>query len=160
MDYLTTRELSKLKGCSMQILQKQIKDGKIFAEKKPHPQNKQLCYMIPVSALPEDLQAKYYAKMKQDAGLAPELTEEKAEKLQKIKRPSRSFEEVSAYERKQLHCWCEILEDWQNRRSQYKSKTEVDKNFVGECKLKYEDIEISELILYRKWSAYKSNNYD
>ena len=33
----------------MQILQKQIKDGKIFAEKKPHPQNKQPCYMIPVS---------------------------------------------------------------------------------------------------------------
>ena len=55
LDYLTTKELSELKGCSMQILQKQIKNGKIFAEQQPHPQNKQLCYMIPVSALSEDL---------------------------------------------------------------------------------------------------------
>ena len=160
MDYLTTKELAELKGCSERHAKRLVKDGKIKGEIKFDSVIKQERYFIAVRTLPEDLQAKYYAKLKKDSGLAPELTEEKAEKLQKIKRPSRSFEELSADERNQLQRWCEILEDWQNRRSQYKSKTEFDKNFVGECKLKYEGIEISERILYRKWSAYKSNNYD
>lgn len=161
MDYLTVREVAELKGCSMQILQKHIKEGKIFAERKPHPQNKQPCYMIPVSALPEDLQAKYYAKLKADAGLAPELKNSSETVLkQRSKRVQRTFEELSEAERTKYNFWCRLLEEWQARRSQYRSKTDFDKNFVGECRLKYEDIEISTDILYRKWTAYKNNDIE
>ncbi len=160
MDYLTVTEMANLKNCSIQYIKRICKEGKIQAELQPHPQNKQPCYMIPISVLPDDLQARYYAKLKRDAGLEPELTEEKPEKPQKTRKPSRSFEELSADERTRLNFWCELLQEWQGRRSQYKSKTEFDRNFVGECRLKYEGIEISEHILYRKWSAYKSNDYD
>ncbi len=106
------------------------------------------------------MQIKYYAKLKKDAGLAPELTEDKPEKQPKTRKPSRSFEELSISEHEKLNFWCDLLQEWQSRRSQYKNKTEFDKNFVGECHLKYEGIEISERILYWKWTAYKNNDYD
>lgn len=160
MDYLTTKELADLKGCSERYVRKLIKNGEIFSESIINTSNGHTCHSIPVSALSEYLQAKYYAKIRKDTGLAPELTENKPEKQPKTKKPSRSFEELSADERTQLNFWCELLKEWQSRRSQYKRKTEFDKNFVGECRLKYEDIEISERILYRKWTAYKNDDFD
>ena len=114
MDYLTVAEMADLKNCKGRMK-----------------------YMIPVSALSEDIQAKYYAKIKKDAGLAPEVIEDKPEKPVKSKKQSRRFEELSADERIKLSLWCELLQEWQSRRLQYKSKTEFDKNFVGECRLKY-----------------------
>lgn len=160
MDYLTVKETAELKGCSERYIRKLIGNGDIFSESIINISNGHTCYSIPVSSLPEDLQAKYYAKLKKDTGLAPELTEDKLEKPRKARKISRSFEELSSDEREKLNFWCELLEEWQSRRSQYKSKTEFDHNFVGECRLKYEDIEISERILYRKWSAYKDKDYD
>lgn len=57
MDYLTVKEVAELKGCSERYIKRLCKEQKIQIELQPHPQNKQLCYMIPISALPEDLQA-------------------------------------------------------------------------------------------------------
>lgn len=81
LDYLTVTEMANLKKCSIQYVKRICKEGKIKTELQPHPQNKQPCYMIPVSALSEDLQARYYARLKKDTGLAPELMEGKPEKL-------------------------------------------------------------------------------
>ena len=159
MDYLTVAEFAELKNCYVQYIQQYCKDGKIQTEQRLNCKGR-MKYLIPVSALPEDLQAKYYARLKKDTGLEPELTKDKPEKPIKAKKTSRGFEELSAEERTRLNFWCELLKEWQGRRSQYKSKTEFDHNFVGECRLKYDGIEISERILYRKWNAYKSNNYD
>lgn len=75
MDYLTVKETAKLKNCAVQYIKKLCKDGKIKADLQPHPQNKQLCYMIPVSALPEDLQAKYYRQKRTESGVLPEKIE-------------------------------------------------------------------------------------
>lgn len=152
--------MAELKCCSISYISRLIKTNKIPAESTLNPETNKMHSLIPVSTLPEDLQAKYYARLKKDIGLAPELTEDKPEKPTKAKKPSRSFEELSADERTKLNFWCELLQEWQGRRAKYKSKTEFDHNFVGECRLKYEDIEISERILYRKWSAYKDDDYD
>ncbi|MDE5772380.1 MAG: Mu transposase C-terminal domain-containing protein [Ruminococcus sp.] len=160
MDYLTVKETAELKGCSERYIRKLIGDGEIFSESIINTSNGHTCHSIPVSALSEDLQAKYYAKLKKDTGLEPELTKNKPEKPTKARKTSRSFEELSADERTKLNFWCELLKEWQSRRLQYKSKTEFDRNFVGECRLKYEGIEISERILYRKWTAYKNDDYD
>ncbi|MDE6538884.1 MAG: hypothetical protein K2K66_01715, partial [Ruminococcus sp.] len=160
MDYLTVAEMAELKGCSISYISRLIKTSKIPAEFTLNSETNKMHSLIPVSALSEDLQAKYYAKLRKDTGLAPELIEDKPEKLTKTKKLSRSFEELSADERKRLNFWCGLLQEWQGRRSQYKSKTEFDKNFVGECRLKYDDIEISERILYRKWTAYKNDDFD
>lgn len=160
MDYLTVKETAELKGCSERYIRTLIGNGEIFSESIINVSNGHACHSIPVSALPEDLQARYYARLRKDTGLTPALTEDKHEKSTKAKKASRSLEELSADERTRLNFWCGLLKEWQGRRSQYKSKTEFDHNFIGECRLKYEGIEISERILYRKWSAYKDNDYD
>ncbi len=160
MDYLTMKEVADLKGCSWQNIQRLVKSNKLDFIQEMGCKGR-MKYLIPVSVLSEDLQAKYYAKMKKDSGLAPELKNEPETVLkQSPKRVQRTFEELSEEERTRLNFWCSLLEEWRARRSQYRNKTEFDYNFIGECRLKYEDIEISERILYRKWTAYKNNDYD
>lgn len=75
MDYLTVKETAELKGCSERYIKTLCKDGKIKADLQLHPQNKQLCYMIPVSALPEELQIKYYKQKRTESGILPEKIE-------------------------------------------------------------------------------------
>lgn len=123
MDYLTVKEYAELKGCKPQYIRKLILDGKLEAEQRPHPQNKQMCYMIPVSELPEDLKAKYYKKLKTDIELSPELKEPPVLKQHK-KAVKKCFEEYTAEEREEIALWCNILKDWQTRRVKYKNKCE------------------------------------
>lgn len=76
MDFLTVKEYAELKGCSERYIKRLCKEGKIPSEQRPHPQNKKLCYMIPVSALSEELQAKYYGRIKSDM-ILPDLKSDK-----------------------------------------------------------------------------------
>lgn len=160
MDYLTVKEAAELKGCSERYIKKLCKDGNIQAEVKPHPQNKQPCYMIPVSALPEELKTKYYKQLKAEARTAPELKEIGPLKPSKnvIKK---AFEEYSAEERTEIALWCKILREWQELRIKYKNKATVDADYVGKCRIEYgESINISIDILYRKYAAFRENNFD
>lgn len=157
MDYLTVKEVAELKGCSMQALQKRIKDGKLQAEHQVHPQNKRMCYMIPLSALPDELQQRYYKQQRLEAGLLPEVKEEK----KNAAKTQRSFEELSADERAEVNVWTDILKEWQGLRNGYNgSKVEFDKLYVGKCQLEHPDIKVSKDILYRKWSAYRNNDIE
>ncbi|MDE6035990.1 MAG: Mu transposase C-terminal domain-containing protein [Ruminococcus sp.] len=160
MEYLTVKELAELKGCSVSYISRLIKINKLSAESTLNPETNKIHSLIPISALSEDLQAKYYSRLKKDTGIKPESTKDKPDKPVKAKKKSRSFEELTTDERTRFKFWCELLKEWQSRRSQYKSKTEFDKNFIGECRLKYEGIEISKRILYRKWTAYKNDDFD
>lgn len=160
MNYLTVTEMAELKHCSVSYISRLIKTNKIPAKSALNPETNKMHSLIPISALPEELQIEYYSRLKKDTGLAPELMEDKSEKTKKVKKPSRNFEELSADERAKLNFWCELLKEWHSRRSGYKCKTEFDRNFIGECRLKYDGIEISENILYRKWTAYRNNDYD
>ena len=72
MDYLTVREVAEIKECSERYIKRLCKDGKIQAEQHIHPQNKGMCYMIPVSALSEQEQAIYYKQKRLEAGVVPE----------------------------------------------------------------------------------------
>ena len=145
MNYLTIKEVAELKECSVRYIRTLCSQGKIKTEIQPHPQNKKPCYMIPVTALPEELQVRYYSRLTKYTGI-PEKT-------------AVSIEELSADERIELNFWCGLLKEWQARRSKYGSKCEFDRNFIGECRLKYDNIKISTDILYRKWSAYRNNDY-
>lgn len=160
MDYLTVKETSELKGCSIRYINRLIKNGKMQAEMRFDDTIKQNCYFIPISALPEDLQAKYYAKLKVDAGLAPELKDDKTALKQRSKRVQRTFEELSEDERRQVNEWTEILKEWQGMRAGYQNKNEFDKLYVGKCQLEHQDMKISDDILYRKWRAYKDNDIE
>lgn len=162
MDYLTVKEAAELKNCSVQYIKKLCKDGAIQAEVKLHPQNKQPCYMIPVSALPEELKGKYYKQKKTETGILPEETEstEKTGLKYRSKGTQRSFDSFSAEEREKIQFWISLLNEWQAERSKRKDKTEFDKLFVAHQKYINADINISPDILYRKYSAYKNECYE
>lgn len=102
MDYLTVKETSELKGCSVRYINRLIKNGKMQAEIRFDDTIKQNCYFIPISALPEDLQAKYYAKLKKDVGLAPELKDNKTALKQSSKSVKKAFDEYSQAEREEM----------------------------------------------------------
>lgn len=117
--------------------------------------------MIPISALSENLQAKYYKQKRTEAGIMPEKTEfEQPVKEQGLKYHSkgtkRSFDSFSADERELIQFWINLLNEWQAERSKRKDKTEFDKIFAAHQKYLNADINISPDILYRKYSAYKS----
>ena len=160
MDYLTVEQFAELKGCSVSYISRLIKNDKITANKQFNPDTNKMRYMIPVSALPEELKTKYYKQLKAEARTAPELKEIGSLKPSKnvIKK---AFEEYTAEERTEIALWCKILREWQELRIKYKSKASIDADYVGKCRIEYgESIDISIDILYRKYAAFRENNFD
>ena len=157
MDYLTVKEAAELKGCSERYIKELCKSGKLQAEQQLNNKGRPK-YMIPVSALPEDLQAKYYARLHKEAGTAPELKEPVSKPVKKVfKKP---FEEYTEDQRKEIAMWCGILREWQEQRERYRKKTAFDADFCGMCRIRYDGIEISPDILYRKYAAFRNNDLD
>ena len=112
MDYLSVKELAELKGCSERYIKRICSTGKIFAEQQEHPQNHKMCYMIPITTLPEELQLKYYQRKRAENGVMPEPA---APKKQKAKRLL-TFENCTEEQRKAINFWTTILQDWQGQR--------------------------------------------
>lgn len=161
MEYLTVKEVAELKGCSERYVQKLVKEGNIASQTQLNLYNQQPCYMIPVSALPEQLQQKWYKRQRTEAGLLPELKEEQQKaSVSRAKTSQRTFEELSDAERREVNLWTEIVQEWQGLRSGYKSKTEFDKLYVGKCQLEHPEVKISVSILYRKWNAYRRGDME
>lgn len=164
MDYLTVKELASLKECSGQYIRKQIAVGAINANQVVNEVNGHTSYLIPVSSLSEDLQAKYYKQKRTEAGVMPEEAELEDSKDKPLKYRSkgtkRAFESFSAEERDKIKFWIDLLNEWQAERSKRKDKTEFDKIFVAHQKYLNTDINISPDILYRKYSAYKNEYYE
>lgn len=67
MEYLTVAKTADLKGCSERYIKKLCKDGKLSCNIEINDRNRPK-YMIPISSLPEGLQAKYYAQKRAEAG--------------------------------------------------------------------------------------------
>lgn len=160
MDYLTVKEVAELKGCSERYIKKLCKTGKLQAEQHTHPQNKGMCYMIPVSSLNETLQAKYYKQKRTETGVLPELKKDKTSPKYNLKATRTPFEEFSAKERETIAFWIDLLEEWQGERSKRQNKVEFDKIFVAHQKYIHPDLDISTSILYRKYNAYKNECLD
>ena len=72
MDYLSVKELAELKGCSERNIRDQIRKGKIYSEQVINDKNRHNCYAIPITALPEELQLKYYQRKRAENGVMPE----------------------------------------------------------------------------------------
>ena len=146
MDYLTVKEVAELKGCGERYIQQKCKQGTIECITETNLKNR-IKFKIPISALSEDLQAKYYARLKKETGLAPELKEEKEPLKKRLKGSEKAFEEYSEAERQEIAEWCDILREWQELRANYKKKTDFDSDFVGKCRIEPPNIQISESIL-------------
>ncbi|MDE5883986.1 MAG: DDE-type integrase/transposase/recombinase [Oscillospiraceae bacterium] len=140
-----------------------IRDSKIDFIEKINLCNNQPYYLIPVSALSEDLQAKYYKQKRTETGIMPEKKqpENSAETAFKYRLSgvSKAFEEFSETERLTIRFWIDKINEWLAGRSDRKDKTEFDKLFVVHQKYLHPEIEISVDILYRKYAAYKNGCY-
>ena len=157
MDYLTVKEVAELKGCSERYVQRLCKSGKIEFALYFDANNQQQSYSIPISALPDELQQRYYKRQRSDAGLLPEVKEKK----KTAAKEQRSFDELTADERAEVNVWTGILKEWQGLRNGYNgSKVEFDKLYIGKCQIEHPDIKVSKDILYRKWSAYRENDME
>lgn len=164
MDYLSVKEVAELKGCSVQYIKKIAHDGKIEAVRELNPQNNCMQYMIPVSALPEELQQRYYGGISVSTAPADKClpAAPTKETRQREKRDIGSF---SAAEREVISWWCELLRDWRIKRKGYESLAEGDMVFVAETKRICRDfmaahgIEISRDILYRKYKYFKAEDW-
>ena len=157
MDYLTVKEVAELKGCSERFIRKLINNGDLSSEEVVNRANGHKSHSIPISALPDELQQRYYKRQRSDAGLLPEVKE----KVKPAARKQRAFEELTADERAEVNVWTEILKEWQGLRNGYNgSKVEFDKLYIGKCQIEHPDIKVSKDILYRKWSAYRENDME
>ncbi len=158
MEYLTVKEMAELKGCSERYIKKLAQDGKIEAIQTVNEKSRPK-YLIPVSALSENLQVKYCRKLRTDENAPPEL-KAKTEVKQRKNAVKRSFEEYSEAERTEINRWVNILEQWHGMRARYAKKTEFDPMFCSKIKLEQPDICISPDILYKKYAAYKEQDFD
>lgn len=159
MDYITTKEAAELQGCTVRYIRMQCKAGKIECIEKPNEANGHTMYLIPVSALSEQAQHKYGKRLRESMQLLPETAESKPPAKRK-QREQKPLEAYSAQERDKIALWCQIIKDWMDTRASYGKRSEADPLFVAKCKLEHPELEISLDILYRKYAAYKQDDYD
>ena len=102
MDYLTAEEYAKIKNCSVQYARRLAQAGKVDCIQEMSCKGRPK-YLIPISALPENLQAKYYQQKKTESGILPDkvASENVSENALKtpikygLKDDYKSFEELS-----------------------------------------------------------------
>lgn len=159
MDYITTKEAAELQGCSDRTMRTKCKNGEIefVVQKSIRGTSK---YLIPVSALSEQAQHKYGKQLRESMQLLPEKAESKLLAKRKKQREQKPLEAYSAQERDKIALWCQIIKDWMDTRAAYGKRSEADPLFVAKCRLEHPELEISLDILYRKYAAYKQNDYD
>ncbi|MDO5558103.1 MAG: Mu transposase C-terminal domain-containing protein [Oscillospiraceae bacterium] len=158
MDYLTVKEVAEIKCCSVQYIRKLTKDDKIKSIRQLHPQLKQECYMIPLSALSEKEQQKYYRAKEKSIGFMPAASEKGIK--EPVNNNRKGFEDYTESERQHIMLWNGIIKEWLQTRNQYEKKTEVDELFIAKLKLEHPDLNASVGILYRKYAAFKENDLD
>ena len=159
MEYLSVKEVAELKGCSERYIKKIIQDGKLESKTELNEKNRPK-YLIPVSALPDDIKAKYYKQIRRDENAPPELKDAETSLKRHKNAVKRSFEEYSETERNEITRWVKILEEWQALRSRYNKKTEFDPLYCSKIKIEQPGINISPDILYKKLAAYRDHNLD
>ena len=165
MEYLTVKEVAELKGCTARYIKRIVQEGKLEAIQELNPDNNCMQYKIPVSALPDDIKAKYNKQKQRELGLQPELKEQSSETALKQRSntiktpvPQKRLDEFTESEREEIAMWCDLLKEWQAARVKFKRKTEADPLFCAKVKLE-RGIDISPDILYRKYRAYCENDY-
>ena len=62
---LTAKQVAEIKGCSYQYIKRLLKDGKLQAVETVNEKNRKT-YLVPLDALDEDLQYKWYQMMKEN----------------------------------------------------------------------------------------------
>ncbi len=149
---LTAKQVAEIKGCSYQYIKRLLKDGKLQAVETVNEKNRKT-YLVPLDALDEDLQYKWYQMMKENPP-------EDITKLSESEQENAAVDTFSEEERKEIDFWIDLVSRWQEYRKMpgVTSMADVDQKFVTFCSLEYPDRRISIDTLYRKWKAVKEND--
>ena len=158
MTYLSTAEVAEIKGCSLRYVQQLVQNGKLMGETKDNAANNRTEYMIPLTALPQDLQLKWENQQRRSLGLEPVKKAIKAPL--KAESTRLTLDDLTDKQRSELYLWTGIIKDWLTIRDSYEqySKGEIDEMYVQAARLKYPDLEISTDILYRRLKAYRNSD--
>ena len=105
--YLTTAEVADLKGCSLQYVQKCIKEGKIKASVRETAANNRTEYCILLTDLPEKMQIKWENKKRSELGLEPVPLPCKS--APKPDPRQITLQDLTGDQRDNVGFWCEIL---------------------------------------------------
>lgn len=153
MEYLTTREYAKLRGCSDDYVYRLIKGERLIAEEITGVVgNSGKQYRIPLASI----ETKYIRKWKrmqakQNGGQS---------KTNETEQPIFFMpfaENITAEERDEIALWKNILGEWQKYRDGAKSKKKADAEYLSYLSEKYPGMRFSQRILYRKLEAVKQN---
>ena len=149
---LTAKQVAEVKGCSYQYIKRLLKDGKLQAVETVNEKNRKT-YLVPLDALDEELQHKWYQIMKENPP-------EDITKLSESEQENAAADTFSEEERKEIDFWIDLVSRWQEYRKMpgVTSMADVDQKFVTFCSLEYPDRRISIDTLYRKWKAVKEND--
>lgn len=160
MTYLSTAEVAEIKGCSLQYVQKRIKDGKIAATTSRKAANNRLEYSVPLSALTAKEQIRWENKKRRELGLEPVPVPAKPAPKQDPRQIT--LQDLTGAQRRDAALWVKILDEWQRVREDkgkaLGGKSKADEMYCAAIKLQYPEINISPAILYRKLKAYRAGD--
>lgn len=148
---LTAKQVAEVKGCSYQYVKRILQEGKLQAIETVNSRNRKI-YQIPLEALPEELQQRWYQMQKEQMAEGAVPADQEPEQEQ----PDR----YSEAERKEMDFWIGLIRKWQEYRCMAPSgsKAEVDQKSIAWCSLEYPDRNISLDILYRKWKSVREDD--
>lgn len=149
---LTAKQVAEVKGCSARYIKRLIQEGKLQAKEALNDKNRKT-YLIPLDALDEEQQQKWYR-------MAAETPPEGLEQPPELKKGKAAIDEFTEDERREIDFWIDLTRRWQDYRKLpgVTSLAEVDRKFVLFCGLEYPDRKISVDTLYRKWKAVKEDD--
>ena len=130
MTYLSTAEVAEIKGCSLRYVQQLVQNGKLMGETKDNAANNRTEYMIPLTALPQDLQLKWENQQRRSLGLEPVKKAIKAPL--KAESTRLTLDDLTGKQRSELYLWTRIIKDWLTIRDSYEqySKGEIDETMI------------------------------
>jgi excisionase family DNA binding protein len=145
-ELLTVKEVAVLKGCSERYVRNLISQNKIEFTQDKNPKNNKKQYLIPVSALEPKQQAKYYRHQPKREKPLPDM-------------PIKPLDSFTLSERKEIDGWISVIKEWLGYRFG-EDKPEADEQFVADMQIKHPDMKVSVDKLYRRWKAWRDQDYD
>lgn len=150
---LNAKEYAAIAGISERHARRLAESGKLSAKQGVNERNRPE-YRIPLSALPDEAQLKYYAQRGLRVADKPAAPAKKA--------PShKPLDSYTAEEREDIAWWTQILKQWQAYRSRPGvNAAQMDERFVALMALEQPDRNISIKTLYRRYKALREGDND
>ncbi|MED4377948.1 transposase [Schinkia azotoformans] len=146
---LTLKEVAELENQDYYTITKRVQRGKISAVKIDASTRQGFEYRVAVKDLSEKAQARYFARLRNEAVLPP-VEEKVTEKYEQ------GLNELTGEQRDEMAFWKKVLEDWRKYIAQFpKQKTEKTKEFIQVFNTMHADRAIQERTLRHKWKLYK-----